>query len=118
MSDLDRRLCLDATNVLTSKEHSKKNFLFLAPVDTTHFPAYHDIVKRPMDLGTLRANLEAGRYGTRGEFFDDASLCFENAVKFNNGVADRQWIVKLSKSMMKILGRERSKADKIAAGGR
>lgn len=116
MTELDRRLCLAAFSALTSKHLSKKNFLFLKPIDTTHFPTYLDVVKRPMDLGTLRDNLEAGRYASRSHFFDDAALCFENAVTFNDGKKDRRWVVKLARSMLRIVGRERAKADKIATG--
>lgn len=39
---------------------------FNQPVDhrALHLPRYPEIVKRPMDLGTIKRNVEEGKYGT------------------------------------------------------
>ena len=37
-------------------------YMFSEPVDTTQFSDYLDIVKRPMDLGTIATNLLNGKY--------------------------------------------------------
>lgn len=58
---------------------------FYAPVDAVALglPTYHDVVKTPMDLGTVKANILAGRYGSSRAFADDMRLMFRNALAFN-----------------------------------
>lgn len=38
-----------------------ESYPFHDPVDVSVFPAYAEVVKRPMDLGTIRRQLEAGK---------------------------------------------------------
>lgn len=58
---------------------------FYEPVDPVALglPTYFDVVKTPMDLGTVRANLLGGRYGSSRAFADDMRLMFRNALAFN-----------------------------------
>ncbi|CAM9233171.1 unnamed protein product, partial [Phaeothamnion confervicola] len=58
---------------------------FLAPVDVVadRCPDYLDIVKTPMDLGTVRRRLDAGEYLHAAAFADDVRLVFSNAVAYN-----------------------------------
>ena len=114
MKPQDHQLCLDAVNTLSHNDHSKKNYLFLEPVDLKYFPTYTEIVKRPMDLGTLRIHLEGGKYRNRDEFYKDAMLCFENALAFHSGNKSTRWIVKLAKDMMKLVSREKKKVCSLA----
>ena len=44
---------------------------------------YHDIVKRPMDLGTIRKKLDSGQYKDPWEYADDVWLVFDNAWLYN-----------------------------------
>lgn len=39
---------------------------FLTPVTEEAAPGYHDIVKEPMDLGTVLSKLKSGAYTTLG----------------------------------------------------
>ena len=50
-----------------------------------NIPDYPEIVKRPMDLGTVKKKLEAGAYDERGPsaFVADAQLAFENCLLYN-----------------------------------
>ena len=73
--------------------------IFMNPVDPVALgiPTYFTIVKRPMDISTLEANLEKGLYSTivtptgktavarmlNGPFKQDALLIFDNAILFN-----------------------------------
>ncbi|KAL0384382.1 UNVERIFIED_CONTAM: Transcription factor GTE7 [Sesamum radiatum] len=56
---------------------------------------YHLIVKRPMDLGTVKANLAKNFYPTPIEFAADMRLTFNNALLYNpksdpvNGMAEQ-----------------------------
>ncbi|KAH9841089.1 uncharacterized protein C8Q71DRAFT_438871 [Rhodofomes roseus] len=56
---------------------------FLQPVDVSKVPGYADIVKRPMDLGTMTTKVERGRYRSLEEFADDLKLVTTNAKAFN-----------------------------------
>ncbi|KAI8873704.1 Bromodomain-containing protein, partial [Ramicandelaber brevisporus] len=58
---------------------------FLEPVDIVAFniPNYPDIIKHPMDLGTLERNLTSKRYKTVESFSRDARLIFNNCYTFN-----------------------------------
>lgn len=40
--------------------------IFAAPVTLDDAPDYFDIVKKPMDLGTIAAQLQAGAYSNAG----------------------------------------------------
>jgi len=111
MSALDYKVCLEAANNLTHSDNSRKNYLFLEPVNLAFFPTYTEYVSRPMDLGTLRKNLESSTYSNRNEFFKDAMLCFENALSFHGGRKESRWIVKLAKEMMKLVTKEKRKVD-------
>ena len=58
---------------------------FRIPVDPErdNAPDYFQIVKNPMDLGTVKRKLTEGRYTTAEEFVDDVKLICDNAILFN-----------------------------------
>lgn len=47
---------------------------FLEPVDVTKVSGYTDVVKRPMDLGTMTTKVEKGKYRSLEEFAVRASV--------------------------------------------
>ncbi|XP_029402596.1 bromodomain-containing protein 8-like, partial [Mus pahari] len=57
---------------------------FLKPVSEKQAPGYKDVVKRPMDLTTLKRNLSKGHIHTMAEFQRDLMLMFQNAVMYND----------------------------------
>ncbi|XP_066128672.1 bromodomain-containing protein 8 isoform X1 [Saccopteryx bilineata] len=57
---------------------------FLKPVSEKQAPGYKDVVKRPMDLTTLKRNLSKGRIRTMAQFQRDLMLMFQNAVMYND----------------------------------
>ena len=115
MTPQDLAICREVHAGMTSKERNNINYLFLEPVDATFFEDYLVVVKRPMDLRTLKENLEDGSYySTREEFYRDAKLIFDNAVLFNRD-RDSAFVVKLAESMTKALERLRRNAEKKAA---
>jgi bromodomain-containing protein 3 len=63
----------------------KKNVWFNAPVDavTMGLHDYHQIVKQPMDLGTVKSKLSKGLYVNLSEFASDVRLTFNNALIYN-----------------------------------
>uniref|UniRef100_A0A673STM6 Bromodomain-containing protein 8 n=1 Tax=Suricata suricatta TaxID=37032 RepID=A0A673STM6_SURSU len=57
---------------------------FLKPVSERQAPGYKDVVKRPMDLTSLKRNLSKGRIRTMVQFQRDLMLMFQNAVMYND----------------------------------
>ncbi|XP_029956220.1 bromodomain-containing protein 8 [Salarias fasciatus] len=58
--------------------------VFLQPVTEEIAPGYHSIVHRPMDLATIKKNIETGLIRTTAEFQRDIMLMFQNAVMYNS----------------------------------
>ena len=66
-------------------KHQKSN-VFREPVDAKAlgiYPIYHQVIKRPMDLGTIRKKIDRGEYRTRAECVADIFLVWTNATTFN-----------------------------------
>eukprot|EP00970_Alexandrium_tamarense_P019523 scaffold14148_cov172-Alexandrium_tamarense.AAC.1 len=59
--------------------------IFAVPVDPIlhHVPNYFDVIKHPMDLGTIQAKLDTLECDTPEEFIRLVRLVFQNAVTFN-----------------------------------
>lgn len=58
---------------------------FRSPVDPINLgiPDYLDIIKKPMDLGTIEKKLRKGEYSDPWEYVDDVWLMFDNAWLYN-----------------------------------
>ncbi|KAL8694376.1 MAG: hypothetical protein Q9218_000941 [Villophora microphyllina] len=58
---------------------------FAFPVDPValNISDYYSVIKKPMDLGTVRKNLDAGQYENAKEFESDVRLIFANCRKYN-----------------------------------
>lgn len=58
---------------------------FMAPVDPVALgiPDYFHVIKEPMDLGTIRNNLESGFYDSPSDFAEHVRLTFRNATLYN-----------------------------------
>lgn len=48
-----------------------------------NIPDYFDIIKQPMDLGTIQKNVENHVITTKEEFATAINLVFDNAVLYN-----------------------------------
>jgi Bromodomain len=109
MNASDLQSCLDSLNVLTAAENGNKNYLFMVPVDTTYIPDYTSIIARPMDLGTIRKNLESNKYASPQSFWADVDLVFTNAQLYHKDRKETQHVVKFAKDMMKLVAKEKKK---------
>ena len=76
------RQCLNLLEELTSHEDAEA---FLAPVDwaALNLPDYPVIIKKPMDLGTIKSNIENGEYDDAYDFAEDVRLVWKNAKLYN-----------------------------------
>ncbi|XP_047340372.1 transcription factor GTE7-like [Impatiens glandulifera] len=71
--------------ILTTLMKNKHSWVFREPVDALSLGLhdYHQIVKHPMDLGTVKAKFSNNAYATPMDFADDVRLTFNNAVLYN-----------------------------------
>jgi hypothetical protein len=57
--------------------------IFAEPVDPVAVPAYLDIIKEPMDLGTIRQRIESAAYTSFSQVLHDCDLVWRNCFQFN-----------------------------------
>lgn len=71
--------------ILMRLRKSKNSVWFNSPVDVEGLKLhdYRAIIRSPMDLGTVKQNLVAGRYPSHEAFADDVRLTFNNALRYN-----------------------------------
>ncbi|KAK5220102.1 transcription initiation at TATA-containing promoter protein [Exophiala xenobiotica] len=71
--------------VISNLKKSNSSTPFRVPVDhvALNIPSYPDIVKQPMDLGTIDSRLKQNRYTSVAAFISDFSLIVNNCVTFN-----------------------------------
>jgi len=60
-------------------------WVFNAPVDPVELglPDYFEVIKKPMDLGTVKKNVENAGYHDIESFKEDCHLAFDNALNYN-----------------------------------
>ncbi|KRT80989.1 hypothetical protein AMK59_5833, partial [Oryctes borbonicus] len=77
--------CNEILKELFSKKHSSYAWPFYKPVDAELLCLhdYHDIIKKPMDLGTVKQKMDNREYRTAQEFAGDVRLIFTNCYKYN-----------------------------------
>ncbi len=63
-----------------------KSISFRRPVDPVAlgiYPIYNQIIKNPMDLGTIKQNIDQGSYVDKDDLIRDIQLVWNNAKTFN-----------------------------------
>ncbi|XP_050331800.1 homeotic protein female sterile isoform X2 [Bactrocera neohumeralis] len=77
--------CNEILKELFSKKHSGYAWPFYKPVDAELLGLhdYHDIIKKPMDLGTVKQKMDNREYKSAPEFAADVRLIFTNCYKYN-----------------------------------
>ncbi|XP_029988102.1 bromodomain testis-specific protein isoform X6 [Sphaeramia orbicularis] len=75
----------DILKEMLSKRHCAYAWPFYTPVDAIALGLhdYHDIIKQPMDLGTIKKKMDAREYANAKEFAADVRLMFSNCYKYN-----------------------------------
>ena len=72
--------------------------IFHNPIKPSEAPDYHDIVKRPMDLKTIKMRVRDGSITNSLEFQRDVLLMFGNAMMYNRpgssiyGMTEEVWL--------------------------
>ncbi|KAI0268277.1 hypothetical protein BC834DRAFT_684695 [Gloeopeniophorella convolvens] len=68
-------------------QHRNGN-IFHNPIKTSEAPDYYEIVKRPMDLKTVKARIREGQISNSAEFQRDVYLMFANSLMYNRPGSD------------------------------
>ncbi|KAG1652762.1 Bromodomain-containing protein 2 [Nymphon striatum] len=70
---------------LFAKKHADYAWPFYKPVDAKSLGLtdYHEIIKHPMDLGTVKVKMESREYHAAAEFAADIRLIFSNCYRYN-----------------------------------
>jgi bromodomain-containing protein 8 len=68
-------------------QHRNGN-IFHNPIKTSEAPDYYDIVRRPMDLKTIKARIREGQIASSDEFQRDVYLMFANSLMYNRPGSD------------------------------
>ncbi|KAK4361269.1 hypothetical protein RND71_020221 [Anisodus tanguticus] len=82
---MDRSIKQQCGNILKTLMAHPSGWPFLVPVDPVQYniPDYFTIIRKPMDLGTVKAKLDGNVYFDVDEFSADVRLTFANAMKYN-----------------------------------
>lgn len=77
-----KQKCSEVLKGLQTHQHG---WVFNCPVDPVELglPDYFDIIKKPMDLGTIHKKLDSGVYHAIDDFQADVHLTFDNAMAYN-----------------------------------
>ncbi|KAI8920579.1 hypothetical protein BC831DRAFT_437881 [Entophlyctis helioformis] len=65
------------------KNYTEHSVPFLKPVQKREAPNYYDIIKHPMDLGTMTKKLKALQYNSKDDFTKDLNLIWTNCFTYN-----------------------------------
>ena len=79
------KACNEIIKEMFSKKHSAYAWPFYKPVDTEQLDLhdYKQVIKKPMDLGTVKTKMESREYRSPAEFAIDMRLIFTNCYKYN-----------------------------------
>ncbi|KAH7908264.1 hypothetical protein BJ138DRAFT_1103658 [Hygrophoropsis aurantiaca] len=79
------KFCAKLLQDLHRKQHWAAASAFYEPVDPIKLdiPTYYKVIKKPMDMATMRKKLENHEYPTAIKFFDDFKLMIRNCFTFN-----------------------------------
>ena len=82
LDTFENKQCLTMLNLLNKIQETS---IFMEPVDPEawNIPNYFEIIKQPMDLGTVYDKLKKNMYYQIEEYRDDVRLTFTNAMTFN-----------------------------------
>ncbi|CAO4360522.1 unnamed protein product [Caenorhabditis nigoni] len=77
--------CIKLLAEFYNKKYQEFAWVFYEPVDaaTMGLHDYHNIIKHPMDMKTIKKKLEAGQYKEPAEFESDIRLMINNCLTYN-----------------------------------
>ena len=82
------QFCNKVLKEMLTKKHKAYAWPFYKPVDGSRFDDYHDIIKKPMDLETVKKKMDNRLYSTAEQFAEDMRQIFRNCYKYNPATQD------------------------------
>lgn len=82
--NLDSKDYEQLKKLLKSIQQHRNAWPFLKPVDSRQVPDYYDIIKEPMDLGTIESKLNKQTYPNLTKFIGDVTQIFDNCHYYND----------------------------------
>lgn len=100
----------DCRTILKSIINNDDSEAFREPVDWEQYELYDypEIIKEPMDLGTIESNLDAGKYANPEAFANHVRLVWKNAMQYNRSDSD---IFRTAQNFMKIFDKKFKKLE-------
>ena len=71
-------------HLLNDLQNNTNAWPFQQPVNKDEVPDYYEVIKEPMDLGTMEEKHEKDLYPTPEDFIRDAKLVFDNCRRYNS----------------------------------
>jgi len=107
MSEAKWKACGKILQKMLKQRHA---WVFSEPVDPValDIPNYYNVIKNPMDLGTIQKKLDKTLYDTPNDFAEDVRLVFDNALTFNAPKSD---VANMAKALLDVFEKEWSKVD-------
>ncbi|KAK3705141.1 hypothetical protein RRG08_005530 [Elysia crispata] len=95
------RYCSSIVKELMTKKHQSYAWPFLKPVDAEALglPDYYDIIKKPMDLGTVKKKMDERQYRSASEFAEDVRQIFQNCYRYNPQDSD---VAKMGRKLQEV----------------
>ncbi|CAG5119777.1 unnamed protein product [Candidula unifasciata] len=95
------RYCSSIVKELMTKKHQAYAWPFLKPVDAEGLGLhdYYDIIKKPMDLATVKKKMEDREYRSIGEFAEDVRQIFHNCYRYNPPDSD---VAKMGRKLQEV----------------
>merc|ERR1712032_1381577 len=62
--------------------------IFSQPVPRDVFPDYYELIKKPMDYGTMKEKLDRGEYRSTQQMQKDFLLVMQNCLQYNTADSD------------------------------
>merc|ERR1711976_1070044 len=95
------KYCHAILKELFAKKHSGYAWPFYKPVDANllGLTDYHEVIKKPMDLGTVKRKVESNDYASAAEFAEDTRLIFTNCYRYNPPESD---VVMMAKKLQDV----------------
>jgi len=97
------------TRLLQQDKREGGYFSVAVDPDALGLPTYFDVIKNPMDLGTVKENLLHGAYEALEDFIADVQLIWDNAREFNGPT---HFVSAIANRMQKMFEKEIAKSFK------
>ncbi|KAI8994620.1 hypothetical protein BDB01DRAFT_846642 [Pilobolus umbonatus] len=69
------------------KNYTEHSTPFLTRVSRREAPDYYEVIKHPMDLGTVQKKLKQFQYKSRRDFARDLYLIYDNCLAYNSDIS-------------------------------